>query len=74
VGGVGQLGLAHVCYLIVGSVSANPQESRLVDSICLPVEFLFPTRSLNLSPTLSRFHLKLGCESLLGGASHRRLT
>jgi hypothetical protein len=55
----------HICYIcavglrpasiysLVGSlVSVSPQESRLVDSVGLPVEFLSPPGPTIFSPTL----------------------
>jgi hypothetical protein len=43
------LGPAYMCSLVDGLISASPQESRLVDSVYLPVELLSP---LNLQSYL----------------------
>ena len=46
-----------VCFLVDGSVSGSPQESRLVGSVGLPVEFLSPPRSFSsFSNSFIRLH------------------
>jgi hypothetical protein len=48
----GALGPDHVCSLIGGSVSDSSQESRLVDSVGLPVGILSPPWPSILPPPL----------------------
>jgi len=72
----GDLGSSHACSLVGGSVSERPQGSRLVDSIGLPEEFLFP---LGLKSFLLFFYesprsiycLAVGVSQLMGVASQR---
>jgi hypothetical protein len=65
---MGGLGPTHACSLFSGSVSVNPQGSRLVDFVGLPVEFLFPLGPSVLPPTLfirlTELQPVFGCGSL----------
>jgi hypothetical protein len=61
--GCGGIGPAHVCSLLGGSVCGNPQGYRLVDSVGLLIESLFPLCSSVLLP-LHKFSLIFGCGSL----------
>jgi hypothetical protein len=49
---VGELGPAHASSLVLGSLSGNPQELKLVDSVGLPVELLSSLGPSVLPPTL----------------------
>jgi hypothetical protein len=50
----GDLGPAHACSLVDGSVSGRPKGSRLVDSVGLSVDFLSSSSSSFFSLTLPK--------------------
>ena len=75
----GGLGPDHAHFLVESSVSGNPQGSRLVDYVGLPVEFLSLSGPAILPPTLpSEFPIHcltvgicIYLNQLLGGASQK---
>ena len=80
----GGLGPTCVCSLVVGSVSESSQGYRLVDSVDLPVESLFPLGRSILPATLPQdspssvqclaVGLCICFSQLLDGASQRTVT
>ena len=64
----GDPGPPHVCSLVGDPVSESPEESRIVDSVGLPVEFLSPVGPANLLPissiTVPKLHSLFACECL----------